>query len=305
MPAQHNLIETMKTYIKNTEHGRLAAECFADIYEFSEALKRPVNKVFADQARKSFGDSYYRREFAGTATYAEADDLLRNGYDVGARKLQSIGSFIDKAERPRTELSPVGFAPHVPNAIQGVPYAMINRANKKNDVPVIRLYYSMGWSYKITTDTIIESSRLLLDVISHIERTGTRVELFLFFGSKAGKCSHQETIYPVIKLKEASQPINLLKLAYIIVHPSFLRRHCLCYMETAPIMTSRSFIGGYGCPLSLHADAEYIRKDMSDLGIVKAGEKYAVILSADLKSAVGLDKNQAETILEKIKNQLK
>ena len=52
-----------------------------------------------------------------------------------------------------------------------------------------------------------------------------------------------------VHVKDALRTINPLKLAYILVHPSFFRRQGLRWIETCPKITDKTFSDGYGYPL--------------------------------------------------------
>lgn len=52
-----------------------------------------------------------------------------------------------------------------------------------------------------------------------------------------------------VHVKDALRIINPLKLAYILVHPSFFRRQGLRWIETCPKITDETFSDGYGYPL--------------------------------------------------------
>jgi hypothetical protein len=51
-------------------------------------------------------------------------------------------------------------------------------------------------------------------------------------------------------------------MAYPIAHVSFLRRHGLRYLETAPDLHDKWFLNGYGKPL--HVLKSYSKKDYDD-----------------------------------------
>ncbi len=56
----------------------------------------------------------------------------------------------------------------------------------------------------------------------------------------------------IVTMKEFSQNLNLLKLAFPLIHPSMLRRISFRYLETMPAMKDTNYTNGYGYPLTFH-----------------------------------------------------
>jgi hypothetical protein len=68
----------------------------------------------------------------------------------------------------------------------------------------------------------------------------------------------------VVKIKTDRQPMNPLKLAYPLIHASFLRRQGFKWLETNPNITNKGYLWGYGHALHHHVSGtttrEYMKK---------------------------------------------
>lgn len=74
-----------------------------------------------------------------------------------------------------------------------------------------------------------------------------------------------------VRVKDALRIINPLKLAYILVHPSFFRRQGFRWIETCPKITDRTFSYNYGYPLKWLTEKETEREWMKRHGLLPDG----------------------------------
>ena len=131
--------------------------------------------------------------------------------------------------RCRQVNSVVGYAPNVPNYLRGVPVSMIgqNRVRVQSS-KVVSIVYNFTVNCGVSEETIINESVKLLSVINSMEKAGYRAGLSVMFSATKGA----ERYNIIVKVKDPGQYMDLRKLAYILVNPSFLRRHCFRAMET-------------------------------------------------------------------------
>ena len=57
-------------------------------------------------------------------------------------------------------------------------------------------------------------------------------------------------------MKNHRQPINPLKISYLLIHPSFCRRQGFRWLETVTELTNPDFASGYGRPLYWQVDSD-------------------------------------------------
>lgn len=226
-------------------------EEFESVDEFRNALNtRKKNPYFNNN-----GSHDHNFGFSETYSYEEADELMRKGYAKGLEDLldgkpMSNLNYRGVLKRGMPHSGIVGFAPIVPNAILGLPNSMITSKVVPMKAKVITINVDSTVNSKFRKEDIIKGGRTIIKMIDRLEREGHRVNLDIIIGVNNG--SNAE--YAVkIKLKDARHPIDLLKISYPIIHPSFVRRHFLRYLETHPTMPekhARNMCHGYGCPIS-------------------------------------------------------
>lgn len=255
--------------MRTITNKEMSLEYFSDIYEFANALNRPVNRIFTgrehSQNEKKRKDTFY-----GTRTYAEADNLLRNGYDEGLRAI--VGAMPNiKAEdhTPITKADVVGHTPHVPHCIIGHPMNMIRTIRQPLIARSINVWFDRSEACDVKAEEMAESARLLIDAVKWLEDHNIRVTVNII---SSGICAVQK-VFCAVCVKKATALINVRKIAYPMVHPSWERRHCFRWMETSPIVTA-SDLSDYGFSFNIFGSVESRRKKLVDNGVIGQNDVY-------------------------------
>lgn len=233
---------------------------------------RKPNRVFTGQSLHSNDRD---RSFTLTESYAEACELARDGYKEGLDKLQAVNRktrHMGSAPKALPVTSVVGFAPHVPNAITGVPCSMIATQKVEQKAKVISILYYMGGSCNVNAKEFVEAGKNIMNVVYTLELQGYRVALNLL----TCFCESNERALCTVQVKHWRQPSNPLKISYPLIHPSFFRRHGFRWLETQPELTERGFICGYGLPLERAegSSADARRRWLKEQGILQEGWFY-------------------------------
>lgn len=264
------------------------------IYEHFKSLdhlidtmnERPQNAVFQKTDLSSQRDESDKpRKFSGTNTYQEAVDVMQAGYKDPLEQMKKailkIGRNEDR-KRPRLKDDFVGFIPHVPNTLKNIPLTMINREKVQNKQKTIHLTYSFCSLGNVSTDDIIKGGINFISLVNSIEKQGYRVKIDTIFAS----VTDQTAVIYSVNLKNYGQALNLLKLAFPLVHPGMLRRMSFKYIETAPGLTDRRFIGGYGTTLGFTCgdSLEKERTWLKDHGIIKEDNNYYINAKEAIKA---------------------
>lgn len=234
----------------------ISVERFEGVDAFIKAINnRPVNSVFKGQTCSS--QRTKDKSFFGTETYDESISIMQSGYKEGLEMMNnSKGRKItagSTASKNLPKAGIVGFAPHVPNAIAGIPFSMISTQRQTQKSKVINILYDCTESAFVKIDDFVKAGRNLLDLIVSLEGQGYRVSLDIMLCSCNRK--HKQGFMMSVKVKDHRQPINPLKVAYALIHPSFFRRQGFRWLETSPVVTLANIADGYGCPM------RYLTKD--------------------------------------------
>lgn len=230
-----------------------------------------TSRLFANKKLASIEDG---ASWSGTSSYDEADKLLRGGDKASYEMLKKAISQIKvkgngTTQRREVYANVVGFAPIVPNAVQGLPLSMMQTRTKvRTSNKVVNIVYNAGVSVAWSAEDIAKVGAQVLDYVREVEAGGSRVNLYIMFASK----SSSEVASAIIKVKDSTQYMDVLRCAYPMVNPSMLRRHFLRFVETADL-TDKHFTIGYG---SVVKDKGEIKDVLKDIKCDKYIDAYSV-----------------------------
>lgn len=226
-------------------------EKYDSIKEFVDTINsRNINNVFKGRRLSSEEGTY---DFTGTYTLEQAKSLLKDGYKAPLKNIErglrinKINKKFKDVPKVRPKNSVVGAIPHIPNSLLGLPQSMINLEKIPNKVKVVSINYDMVVSCSMPTEDIERAGIMLLSIVNALELRGYRVKLnVMAFSATQG----DELAVVSIGVKDYRQHLDLLKLCFPLVHPSFFRRLGFKWLETVPNLTETGFPRGYGIPVS-------------------------------------------------------
>lgn len=273
--------------------GSFVIETFNGVNEFLNVIgKRKPNVVFKHETLSSEKGS---ATFTMTKCYAESEQLMATGYKDGLNDLKkSKGVKITHTSNVRKNIPQtgvVGYAPHVPNAIAGIPQSMIAQRKIEQHAKVVTIVYDSGAHADVDAVRFVKAGRNMLDVVMMLELQGYRVRVDI----QEAFCTNKEKAVCRITVKNHRQPINPLKISYLLLHPSFFRRQGFKWLETTPELTNYSFKIGYGRPLRFQvssdgASTDEIREYLKERDLLGSGTFFTNFYEAERHSAEELVK---------------
>ena len=268
--------------------GSFVIETFNGVNEFLNVIgKRSPNAVFKHASLSSEEND---ESFTMTKNYAESEQLMATGYKDGLNDLKkSKGVKITHTSNVRKNIPQtgvVGYAPHVPNAIAGIPQSMIAQRKIEQHAKVVTIVYDGGAHADVNAERFVKAGRNLLDVVMMLELQGYRVRVDF----QGAFCTNKEKAICRITVKNHRQPINPLKISYLLIHPSFFRRQEFKWLETTPELTNCTFVEGYGIPLYFQvnpkgASTDEIREYLKERGLLESGTFFTNFYEAENHSA--------------------
>lgn len=241
----------------------IVIERFDSITDFVNVIgKRKPNTVFCSRSLSSESEL---EDFTLTKSYKESLGILMNGYKEGLDKLTTPSgtrvSHTSKVHKNLPTVGVVGYTPHIPNAITGVPQSMITSTPVEQKAKVVTILYDIGANGGTNAKRFIAAGRKLLEVIMMLELNGYRVGLKVL----TSFCDGSQNAFCTVQIKRHSQPSNPLKIAYPLLHPSYFRRQGFKWLETCPEVTNKGFEYSYGHVLrheckTIQDRREYLRK---------------------------------------------
>lgn len=214
-----------------------------------------VNRKIFNQQSSISGDY----SFTMTHTYDEAQKLLLTGWDDGAKQLTTslniANAKMQNREVKRAIHDIVGFQASVPRYLQGIPTNMVNQKNVKQKQKIVTLVKSIAYSSRITANEILDDSVKFLQIVQAVEKKGIRVNVYVAWHSAEGR---EEVLYRT-KIKSSGERLNISKMSFPLLHPSFLRRIMFKTLESDLDIQSTSWAGRYGMPQ--HDTQRLLKKD--------------------------------------------
>ena len=214
---------------------------FDSIKEFYDYIcSTPLNNTFKWSTLASNKANGYNNWF-GTDTFEEATDLLKNGWNTGAKeltkKLKITETQKDVQMQFKSILGVCGYQAIVPLYLNGIPQNMVNRKQTPTKQKVITINKVTCVSCGVSSETLQDESIKCFQIIKKIEASGIRVNLNLMIST-----GH---VCVKIRLKSAGEKLNISKLAFPLVHTAMFRRLYFRFIEVYPTIPE-SFRFGYG-----------------------------------------------------------
>lgn len=222
---------------------------FDSLHEFHEYINEtPFNDSFRWSRHASVdGDE----QFTKTSSFEEAEDLYKHGWsDMATNLVQKLKVAESKAQpvmKQKQVLGVCGYQAIVPLYLNGCPNNMISKKSVPIKQKVVTLNKSIGYNAATEADTIIEESIKALQIVKKLEAQGYRCNLNLIVGLCDKFSDGKKEYYIKIRIKSASEKLNVSKVAFPLVHPSMLRRLVFRFMEVYP-KVPKVFTWGYGRP---------------------------------------------------------
>ncbi len=172
--------------------------------------------------------------FFGTKTYSVANNLLLNGWQEGADKVNEyMCNFNSNATRPQTYNNITGFACNVGAYLHGSPLCMFDRRKVATPKKNITIAYDCSVSGLVDSKDIMKTAAKLFNVISGLQKSGVGVNLWVVNTGKSSDKKNKEFLAAAVNIKKAEDPFNVLQMVYPIVHSSMSRRHFFAVTERA------------------------------------------------------------------------
>lgn len=222
---------------------------FDSLNEFYNYIcETPFNEAFRWAEHSSVKTGFDAYRWTQTMSFDDAVLLMKRGWSDMAQKLTNKLAAIDKKTEPIKKARPVnsvaGYHPIVPLYLAGVPTSMVSSKMVPVKQKVINITKLFNYNGGVSSETIIDESIKVMQLVKKLEAQGYRVNVDVAFGSAAGG----REIAASIRVKSANERLQVSKLAFPLVHPSMLRRLMFRYIEVNKDVT-RSYVHGYGAPV--------------------------------------------------------
>lgn len=207
-----------------------------------EAFKDSASDAAMREKIRHNGKSWYGGD---VKTYKDAQTLLEHGCSRISKKLvlQTNRGTMEKGEVTSYRPSIVGVAPIVPLAIKGVPNSMLAPTRAPIKEKVIHILYDISHNCGVKAKDIEAQGVRTIQAVRALETAGYRVELraIQYFEQDP-----RDEVFTVL-LKRASQPLDIKRISFPIIHSAMLRLFGFIWYERVP---DGDIDFGYGFPLA-------------------------------------------------------
>jgi hypothetical protein len=185
-------------------------------------------------------------EFTGVRTFDDAIHMAERGWPEGRKKLmtamaaaQSTPSFT-----PSIVMDVAGAYPIAALAAAGDPCSMVDLAPVEDRVrPIVRLLIQRAGSSAYSTDEFMAYGAAIMSYVEGLESAGWRCEITVCFSTNLE--SDGENFLTVL-IKRPEEPIELDRMAFVMVHPAFFRRIAFSVYESTEGLCEVLNKHGYG-----------------------------------------------------------
>ena len=194
-------------------------------------------------------DTDHDNDFYGVSTIGEAKELARHGWPDGLEKIRKFKSSIENiAARAIQEqellFDNVGLDFDMALVLQGTPECWFDYSPREEG-KVVRIAYAVSVSASLSEDMIATRGAAIAALVDLLEMHGIRVELDCFYDFKTG--NPEKNFLCSVRVKDAGQPIDLDRMAFLLMHRGFNR--CLAFSYTEQIVgRTDSWIGWSDVP---------------------------------------------------------
>ena len=216
------------------EYPTNVVEIFDNPIDFVETINRrdfnktaKKNKLFVS---KDTDQGMYK--FSGTHTYEEANNLLYSGVDTNIKQLEEQISLnlngYDQTKKNNRKFDYVGGGYSLGRYLANSPTCMIRQTKVKREKPTTTIVYNSSITCGTKAKEAIKVNSILLSAIKIIEQKGIKVNLYVV----SANILDSQNVAVLVKVKDTKTPINLQTMSYVLVHPSYYRRHYFRWKET-------------------------------------------------------------------------
>lgn len=238
--------------------------------------KAKVSSTWANKDKESqhVGSS----EWYGYDTYTESRDKLLHGDKELQQRLRGSEKLDMNipctGTRKQMCTGVVGFMPHVPNFLAGVPNNMIYVREKQVKQRTITIVYNIACLGGSSAEEVTCVSARIMSAIMSVERQGYRCNLFAA-AAQTERCCGQRCGF-IVKIKDSGQHIDTLKMALPMISPAMNRRFGFRFRETMEGL-KRNWVDGYGSSMN----QSELKQFLNDVGF-----KYDVALAYESVKAI-------------------
>jgi hypothetical protein len=215
---------------------------FESLGDFLKASRLPSLSGAVSSKREGRDEE----EFSGTRNFEQALDLAEKGWAEGRNKLMTAMATAQAspAFTPAITMDVAGAYPIAALAAAGDPCSMVDLAPVEDRVrPVVRLLIQRAGSAAYDVKEFMNYGAAIMSYVEGLEGAGFRCEITVCFASDFHSDGDQ---FMTVLVKRAEEPIELDRMAFVMVHPSMFRRIAFAVCEATEGLSDVLSRNAYG-----------------------------------------------------------
>lgn len=245
---KENAFLVQRTVKRSKKGGLTIHQHFDDwdtLIDYVEA--QPVADTWSDNGRVLASEE--PGADSATKNMGEAISLARYGWENGRAHMndaaRNVTETMSTESSPLISLDVAGAYPVAALAAAGEPLNMVHLEPTENRIKhVFRLVVETIYPHHVEPRSVNNWGGAIVSWIDAVESRGHRVELLGGYPSKGVRGG--DKFFPTVTLKEANQPVEIDRLAFMLAHPANLRRLFFRLVETHGEL-KKDFGLGMGC----------------------------------------------------------
>ncbi len=214
---------------------KVYGEKYDSVSAWVDALAKPNNfgGAYTGRSSERKGDA----RWAGTNTYPEALQLLKDGWADGLEKIKKTSvtlteQIIKVLEVPELQYDVTGQDLDIGRFVAGEPedFVTVEPAEQETYPKVLHVVANISASAAVDADTIMLKGAAIVALVDALEMHGKRVIVDIV-STADGQNDAVEQHQTWVRIKESDGPVQLANLVMLIAHPSTLRRLMFREME--------------------------------------------------------------------------
>lgn len=258
-------------------------------FDSYESFIRQASKAGELENRKaSTKDSSNRWDMG--AGWAGTLELAKRGWPEGLKRIQKAAELLklpvgEKSYEPRQVLAVSGDEVDVGLYLSGEPECMhdYEMLETPSFGKVAKIIVNLSASWQVSAETMFQRGAAAVLLIDALEQSGIRCEVWALpkcssnKGESVKRGSRKESLVVHVCVKQADDPVELDRLAFMLAHPAAFRRLGFRMMEQEPAKSwaGRNTHTGYGCTMELP------KEERSEAGTIYFGGQFLGRLSSE------------------------
>lgn len=235
-------------------------ERFNNLNQLIETIQsRPTNKTF--EGADCLIANRCHKGFYGVDTPEDAFKLCLDGWNERLEEFKEPSKAAPTKQVKRPALGPVGFAPHVPNAIQGRPDSMIYTRSHREKTRSISITVDISVGVSTDLEDMFTAGREIFRTIQNLEDNGIHVNLDVCFMATQDIQQTQQKTIGIVNIKKSQERLNPKRVYFPLVHPAMFRILGFKFQETAPVRLAKRFARTRGTPMEAQAIKSTIKTE--------------------------------------------